>query len=296
MKCPTRFICHIHIPKTAGQAVQDALQEKWPDGKPPRQSIHDSLKVNPLSTAVIAKGHQYGSEIYTSYNRGKKRYIHDFRSRKYIAHLIHQGYTKLPWGTTPFGPNLKKITEAPEMICLSHGIKKEPAHWPGKITKKYWMEFMPDEMKLLGITEHRDIPIISVVRNPFSRLFSIYNFYCKQEHADYYDPELSFEEFILSFEDKYFRTDNMFGTCFDHLSIENQLLTTDILKFESLSSDFKAFCKKYDIPDRQLDRINDNPNKKGAPVYTKKMIKVVERLFEKDLNEFNYSYEQFIKK
>tara|TARA_R100000005_G_C4913655_1_gene150178 strand:+ start:12 stop:758 length:747 start_codon:yes stop_codon:yes gene_type:complete len=248
MKCSTRFICHIHIPKTAGQAVQDALREKWPGGKPPRQSIHDSLKANPLPTALITKGHQYGSEIYTDYNRAKKRYI------------------------------------------------KEPARWPGKITKKYWMELLPIELKLLDITEHYDIPILSVVRNPFSRLFSIYNFYCKREHAEYYDPELLFEQFILSFEDKYFRTDNMFGACFDHLSIENQLLTTDILKFENLSSDLKAFCKKYNIPGIQLNRINDNPNKKGAPVYTKEMIKIVERLFEKDLNTFNYSYEQFIKK
>ena len=69
-----------------------------------------------------------------------------------------------------------------------------------------------------------------------------------------------------------------------------------LLKFENLSSDLKAFCKKYNIPGIQLNRINDNPNKKGAPVYTKEMIKIVERLFEKDLNTFNYSYEQFIKK
>lgn len=107
---------------------------------------------------------------------------------------------------------------------------------------------------------------------------------------------MTFEDFILSFENLYFRKDNMFGTCFDHLSIENQLLTTDILKFENLANDFKAFTKKYNIPDRELNRVNVNPKKKKMPTYTKKMIKIVERLFEKDLNTFNYSYEQFIKK
>ena len=253
MKCPIRFICHIHIPKTAGQCIQDALSDRHNPLKCRWGELKDSLESNPPATAVIARGHQYGSEIYISHM---------------LAHLLRGVHAR---------NDGRSESPLPPRPC------------PGKFIKKYWMKFLPEEKIKLGVTEYDDIPILSVVRNPFSRLFSIYNFYILTKQ-----PGLQFKDFILSFEDKYFRTDDMFGTCFDHLSIENQLLTTDILKFETLSSDFKAFCKKYDLPDIQLARKNDNPNKKGTAVYTKKMIKVVERLFEKDLNEFNYSYDQFI--
>jgi hypothetical protein len=298
MKSPTKFICHIHIPKTAGQCIQDAIHESRNIVEDDYSRLHAEFISNPPDTALITKGHAYGSEIYDEYNKGKIKYIHDFKSREYIKDLIQQGHTDHPDATTPFGRDLKTLLEVPDLICLSN-IQLEPSPWPGKINKKYWMEVLPDEMAYLGITEHNDIPIMSVVRNPFDRLFSIFSFYVingPQAYRLQTKPNMTFEDFILSFENLYFRKDNMFGTCFDHLSIENQLLTTDILKFENLANDFKAFTKKYNIPDRELNRVNVNPKKKKMPTYTKKMIKIVERLFEKDLNTFNYSYEQFIKK
>jgi len=298
MKSPTKFICQIHIPKTAGQSIQDTLREKRDILAADHEQLNIEFNLNPPNVALITKGHEYGSEIYKEYNKGKIKYIHDFKSREYIKDLIQQGHTELPDHTTPFGRDLKTVLEVPDLICLDD-IQRELSPWPGKINKKYWMEFMPDEMASLGITEHNDIPIMSVVRNPFDRLFSIFSFYVingPQAYRLQTEPNMTFEDFILSFEKLYFRKDNMFGTCFDHLSIENQLLTTDILKFENLANDFKAFTKKYNIPDRELNRVNVNPKKKKMPTYTKKMIKIVERLFEKDLNTFNYSYEQFIKK
>ena len=298
MKTPTKFICQIHIPKTAGQSIQDSLREKRDIPAADHNQLNVEFNLNPPETALITKGHEYGSEIYRDYNAGKIKYLHDFRSREYIKDLIQQGVTELPELTSPYGRDLKTLLELPNLLCLSD-IQREPSPWPGKIDKKYWMEFMPDEMASLGITEHDVIPIMSVVRNPFDRLFSIFSFYIvngPQAYALQTKPNMTFEDFILSFENLYFRKDNMFGTCFDHLSIENQLLTTDILKFENLDNDFKAFTKKYNLPDTELNRVNVNPKKKKMPTYTKEMIKIVERLFEKDLNTFNYSYEQFIKK
>ena len=286
MKCPTRFICFIHIPKTAGSSVSDLFT--------PSDNIdYDLLKSNPPETVLINKGHQYCCEVYNNYHRGWLQYI-----------------------------------------------KAHYRPWPGYIEKKYWMHFSPSEKDNIGYTEYLDIPILSIVRNPFDRLRSIYNFYIAtnttvaahggpdapspnshigshikqhvirrnkitgktyktlEKYPTYFDPRLSFTDFILKFEDIYFRKNEMFGTCYDHLSIENQLLTTDILKFENLKSDLKLFCKKYNIS-LNIDHL---PHKnygvkydKKKLNYNKKMIKIVERLFEKDLNEFKYSYDQLLK-
>tara|TARA_R110002020_G_scaffold203056_2_gene406375 strand:+ start:396 stop:1202 length:807 start_codon:yes stop_codon:yes gene_type:complete len=264
MSRETKFICHIAPPKTAGQAIQAAFRETRDIRHNDNKALKHAFIKDPPKTALINWGHRWVSEIYTSYMAARAKY-----------HIAAADMSK----------------------------PHQPAHrapWPGKIFKKYWMEFLPDEMTELGITECDAIPILTVVRNPFDRLFSIFNYYTQQhapkspEEYTLYNPDLQFEEFILSFEDTYFRNDVMLGTCFDHISIENQILATDILKFENLASDFKAFCKKYDLPDLQLKRVNVNPDKPENPVYTKEMIKIVERLFEKDLNEFDYSYDQFI--
>jgi len=115
----------------------------------------------------------------------------------------------------------------------------------------------------------------------------------------YFGMKDTFKDFILSFEHTFYRKDYMFGQCFDHLSIEGKLLTTDILKFENLENDFKSFLKKYNIPPIKLrndepDNISGDdktgPRSKKELTYDKEMIEIVERLFAKDLEYFGYKF------
>ena len=136
MKSPTKFICQIHIPKTAGQSIQDTLREKRDILAADHEQLNIEFNLNPPNVALITKGHEYGSEIYKEYNKGKIKYIHDFKSREYIKDLIQQGHTELPDHTTPFGRDLKTVLEVPDLICLDD-IQRELSLWPGKINKKY---------------------------------------------------------------------------------------------------------------------------------------------------------------
>jgi hypothetical protein len=139
--------------------------------------------------------------------------------------------------------------------------------------------------------------IMAVVRNPYDRLYSIYEFYSKKR--DDIDKNITFKNFIMNFENKYFLKKVQFNTCFNFLiDNNNNFMTTDILKFENLSSEYDKFCKKYKITnnlkvmnENELKNVNINWNK----LYDSEMQEVVEKIFKDDLINFNYSYEDFIK-
>lgn len=78
-----------------------------------------------------------------------------------------------------------------------------------------------------------------------------------------------------------------FNTCFNFLiDNNNNLMTTDILKFENLSSEYDKFCKKYKITnnlkvmnENEFKNVNINWNK----LYDSEMQEVVEKIFKDDL-------------
>ena len=138
--------------------------------------------------------------------------------------------------------------------------------------------------------------IMAVVRNPYDRLYSIYEFYSKKR--DDIDKNISFEEFILTFEKKYYLSGPQFDTCFNFLiDRDNKLMPTDILRFESLHDDYNLFCEKYKIKNNLIYRnVNDkkNTNIDWSKLYTLQMRNIVERIFKMDFMTFNYSYEEFL--
>ena len=89
-----------------------------------------------------------------------------------------------------------------------------------------------------------------------------------------------------------------FTKCFDLLvSKNNELLATDILRFESLTNDFNLFCKKYKIKNNLIHKnvnIKKDTDIDWSKLYTLQMRNIVERIFKIDFTTFNYSYEDFL--
>lgn len=145
---------------------------------------------------------------------------------------------------------------------------------------------------------HRhEYPILSIVRNPYDRLYSIYEYYRNTKPVSI--PEISFKEFIMTFEENFYNKKIQFTTCYEFLVDDHdKLIPTDILHFENLQQEYDDFCKKYNI-ENLLVEMNHNKNKNidvnPENLYDVEMKEVVERVFKKDLETFDYSYEDFIK-
>jgi len=177
--------------------------------------------------------------------------------------------------------------------------------------------------------EDRNCIIMGIVRNPYDRLYSLYEFY-RKKRSDI-DKHITFESFIINFEEKYYLVKDQFNTCYDFLidrcegegegyeicSAEDpdyirrknemrlakllekrgKLIPTDIIKFENLQSEYDLFCKKYKIKNCLIE-MNKNELKNNdicwSELYTEEMQKIVNRIFYKDFETFNYSYSGFL--
>lgn len=149
-----------------------------------------------------------------------------------------------------------------------------------------------------NIVKEKDkhLPIMAVVRNPYDRLYSMYEYYTK---IDRKIPQgVSFQEFILKFETDYYLHYREFDTCYNFVADHNhQLIPTDVLYFENLHAEYDAFCKKYNIANNLIYRnVNHlkNTHIDWTKLYTLEMRKIVETVFKMDFVTFNYTYEDFI--
>jgi hypothetical protein len=110
-------------------------------------------------------------------------------------------------------------------------------------------------------------PSLAVVRNPYDRLYSIYCFYSRmRDNPEDIPKSLSFEDFILSYEEKFMNNlqgngdPHAYNQCYDYISNNNKIIVSDIIHFENIEHEFNEFCKKYSIITK-LPHINSNPKK-----------------------------------
>lgn len=139
---------------------------------------------------------------------------------------------------------------------------------------------------------------ISVVRNPFDRIYSFYHYFLGTTINRTFllgldkDYEISFDDFLIRL--KYFHV--YIKPAWDFITIDDKIKVDDILKFESLETDFENLCQKHEL-DLKLAWINENPNK--PPIDKKKIYKpyqitLIENLFLKDFENFGYSYQSWV--
>ena len=138
-----------------------------------------------------------------------------------------------------------------------------------------------------------DVITFTVVRNPFSRVWSQYNYY--RTKRDAIAERVSFEEFVLTYESYYTLHDNAFRTCFEMISIDGEVAIDYLLKFETLIEDWKEFSNKFNLPTTlQVVNTSAKPSIDKKTLYTPEMRTHIENIFKKDFQEFEYSYKSFI--
>ena len=160
----------------------------------------------------------------------------------------------------------------------------------------------------------RDIPenykdiVLSVVRCPFDRVWSMYNFYgfTRKAFLDIY----TFEEFVSNIEEWSTNEDHEYymieyKPCYYWIEPKTFKETEygwvnknlHLLRFENLQESYNTFRKSIGLEPFRLLKRNVNPKKKKEkPKYTDKMIKDINSVFSTDIKNFGYNYKSFLQR
>jgi hypothetical protein len=123
----------------------------------------------------------------------------------------------------------------------------------------------------------------AVVRNPWDRLWSEYNF--NWQHI------MSWDEFFKYFPE-YIYDDHATGRdALRHILPQTAFIddTVEVLKFENLDQDFSAFCQRHNVPDYGLrNSLNVQSIAPFESVYDAQKIKAVSDYYADDIEAFGY--------
>lgn len=155
--------------------------------------------------------------------------------------------------------------------------------------KKLWGHITLQTMVKNGLKDLKRT--VSVVRNPYDRVFSVYHWALKRKYV----KGLTFEEFVKKHHNtkscNLYRAGHFFKPQYDWVTSDIGL-AEHILRFEHLDSDFKAFCKEVGLKNNlpHKNRNETKPKVKLSSVYTDETRELVAKAYAKDLEFFHYDW------
>ena len=123
----------------------------------------------------------------------------------------------------------------------------------------------------------------SIVRNPWDRLWSEYNFFW--EHI------CSWDEFFEYFPHHIFDDHKTGRDALRHIKPQNEFITpeVEVLRFENLTTEFADFCERHGLPNRGLPSKTNASNAVGyRDMYDATKIQAVRNFYSEDIELFGY--------
>jgi len=136
---------------------------------------------------------------------------------------------------------------------------------------------------ITSVYPYKDYISFTIVRNPFTRVFSQYEWYTKKRQKI---KGYTFEEFVLQYDTLAEKHPNMrhyLKPCYDFISNNGKVVVNEILRFETLQHDWAIFSEKYDLV-RTLPHKHKNKYKGefSYDLYTPEMEAKIRQIFKQD--------------
>jgi len=153
----------------------------------------------------------------------------------------------------------------------------------------------PDEIFKVFGRMVRDYMSFAIVRNPFDRAVSMFQHAKENNLSDLYgeSADSSFEDFCEIMKES--RENNIKNFIGIHQQVEwlnGAFQPNFILRFENLKNDFKEMLDACEIKHISSDIPHENSSKRSdyKDYYNSNAKKIIEKVFEKDIDTFKYTY------
>jgi len=171
------------------------------------------------------------------------------------------------------------------------------ALFKNKLYKKWFSPTHAKPNEIYGIFGNlvKNYMSFAVVRNPFDRAVSMFQFAKENKLGDLYNQssDISFENFCEIMEENH--ANNIKDFIAIHQQIEwlnGSFQPNFILRFENLKNDFKEMLDVCKIKHVSPNIPHENSSKRSdyKDYYNSKTKNIIEKIFEKDIDTFKYTY------
>jgi len=136
----------------------------------------------------------------------------------------------------------------------------------------------------------------SVVRNPWDQMVSLYlRLNASDADGRFFNPwvEKYFAQANVFTPEQHFHTKSLLAGTSAYYSLFDDsgvCLVDEIARFENLKQDFERICLHYGIKARPLPLSNSSSKQDYAKYYNDRSIEFVRKIFQKDIDYFEYSF------
>lgn len=143
------------------------------------------------------------------------------------------------------------------------------------------------DLKDLDFEKFNNYKVFTVLRHPQDRIVSYYYYYG-------FNKKLSFYEFLDEISNKNdFFSKHIKRNQFEFIKCNNKC-DINILNYDNLENDFKAFCEKNNLDLKKLKKINKSDDHNKSLLYSgkdrNKILKLVYTIYKDDFDTFNYKF------
>ena len=147
----------------------------------------------------------------------------------------------------------------------------------------------------IGLNQWNKRFTFSIVRNPYSKVVSHYNYRVKTNQTNMNTEPMDINEWIKrSYGDKepqYYDNPLMFAPCYEWLSINGDLVVGKIIKLEELNAHWEQLCLDLGVaytPPLVKNKTNMGSASGALEILNNESIKIIDNHFQKDFEHFGY--------